>query len=71
MEENMTYESASKELEAIHNEINNEQVSIDELAGKVKRAALLISFCQKKLRAAQTDISQILADMSDDEVEEV
>lgn len=61
MEQNLTYETAYQELEMIYNQVNNEQVSIDELATKVKRAAVLINFCQEKLRSTEAEISGILA----------
>jgi exodeoxyribonuclease VII small subunit len=63
MDENLTYESAYQELEQIYNLINNEQVSIDELATKVKRASLLICFCQEKLRSTETEINNIISGM--------
>ena len=63
MEENLTYESAYRELEQIYNLINNEQVSIDDLAVKVKRAAVLISFCQNKLRNTELEINNIISSM--------
>ena len=63
MDENLTYESAYQELEQIYNLINNEQVSIDELATKVKRASILISFCQEKLRSTETEINNIISGM--------
>lgn len=62
----MTYESAYQELETIYAAINNEEVSIDELAKKVKRAALLISLCQSKLKNTEEEISKILANLPND-----
>ena len=63
----MSYESAYQELEQIYNLINNEQVSIDELATKVKRASVLISFCQEKLRSTETEINNIISGMGSGE----
>ena len=63
MEQNLTYESAYQELELIYNQVNNEQVSIDELATKVKRAAALITFCQDKLRTTEAEINNIISTM--------
>ncbi|WP_207425047.1 exodeoxyribonuclease VII small subunit [Pedobacter sp. SYSU D00535] len=60
MEENLSYEAAYKELEQIYQDINNEEVSIDELAEKVKRASVLIGFCQRKLRGTEEEIEGIL-----------
>lgn len=68
MEENLTYETAYKELEQIYNQINNEQVSIDDLAVKVKRAATLIGYCQAKLRDTEVEISKIISEMPNREV---
>jgi exodeoxyribonuclease VII small subunit len=63
MEENLTYEAAYRELEQIYDEINNEKVSIDELATKVKRASVLINFCQEKLRSTELEINNIISAM--------
>ena len=63
MEQNLTYESAYQELQQIYQEVNNEEVSIDDLATKVKRAAVLISFCQEKLRSTETEINNIISTM--------
>jgi exodeoxyribonuclease VII small subunit len=59
----MNYESAYKELQAIAKEIENESVSVDVLAEKVKRASELIAFCQKKLRATEEEVNNIITQM--------
>ncbi|WP_317196715.1 exodeoxyribonuclease VII small subunit [Flavobacterium endoglycinae] len=63
MEETLTYESAWNELSAISKEIENETISVDELASKVKRASELIAFCQGRLKAAETEVSRIIDGM--------
>jgi exodeoxyribonuclease VII small subunit len=63
MEQKMNYESAYKELQAIAKEIENESVSVDVLAEKVKRASELISFCQQKLRATEEEVNNIIKQM--------
>jgi exodeoxyribonuclease VII small subunit len=60
MKESLTYELAFDELKAIAEEIDNESVSVDVLADKVKRASELIQFCQKKLRSTEKEINQII-----------
>ena len=60
MEEKMTYESAYAELTDIAADIENETISVDDLAAKVKRAAELISFCQEKLKSTETEVSKII-----------
>lgn len=63
MEETLTYESAWNELSAISKEIENETISVDELAAKVKRASELIAFCQGRLKATETEVSRIIDGM--------
>lgn len=60
MKESLTYELAFDELKAIAEEIDNESVSVDVLADKIKRASELIQFCQKKLRSTEKEINQII-----------
>jgi exodeoxyribonuclease VII small subunit len=63
MEQNLSYDAAYKELKQISTEIENESVSVDVLATKVKRAAELITFCQKKLRDTETEVTNIIKQM--------
>lgn len=63
MSQELTYETAYNELQLIAAEIENEAVSVDLLAEKVKRAAILIEFCQQKLRATETEVNNIIKQM--------
>jgi exodeoxyribonuclease VII small subunit len=63
MEENLTYEEAYRELTEIAYDIENESVSVDVLADKVKRASVLIGYCQAKLRSTETDVNKIIKQM--------
>lgn len=56
----LTYESASKELNEILNELKNESITIDKLAEKVERAALLASFCNEKLKTTEGKVNEII-----------
>ena len=58
--ENITYEAASKELNDILNELKNESISIDKLAEKVERAALLATLCNEKLRTTEGKVTEII-----------
>jgi exodeoxyribonuclease VII small subunit len=60
---NLTYEKAYEELAAIAAEIENETISVDQLAIKVKRAADLVAFCQTKLKSTEQDVNKIIAQM--------
>ncbi len=63
MEANLTYEVAYKELAQIAKEIENETVSVDVLAQKVKRASELIMFCQTKLKNTEAEVNKIISQM--------
>ena len=52
----LTYEAAMQELQGIVNQLQEEAVSVDELSGKVKRAAELVKFCQEKLRDTEEEL---------------
>lgn len=58
-----TYEAAYQELQQIAREIENETVSVDVLAAKVKRASELITFCQNKLRSTELEVGKIIDQM--------
>lgn len=60
---NLSYEKAYNELAQISKEIENENVSVDILAEKVKRASELISFCQTKLKSTETEVNKIISQM--------
>jgi exodeoxyribonuclease VII small subunit len=63
METTLNYEKAYDELVQIAREIEEETVSVDVLAQKVKRASELISFCQGKLKSTETEVNKIIAQM--------
>jgi exodeoxyribonuclease VII small subunit len=63
MVQNLTYEEAYKELASIAKDIENESVSVDVLAQKVKRASELITFCQTKLKSTEAEVNKIIAQM--------
>ena len=63
MEKALTYEDAYNELVLIAKEIENESVSVDVLAQKVKRASELVAFCQARLKSTETEVNKIIAQM--------
>ena len=58
-----TYAQAFEELQRIVSEIEEGQISVDELSEKVKRAAQLISICKIKLNTTEEDVNRILKDL--------
>ncbi len=63
IEETLTYETAYAELAEIARQIEEETVSVDELAAKVQRASELISFCQSRLRTAESEVNKVIAQL--------
>jgi exodeoxyribonuclease VII small subunit len=61
----LTYESAYDELKQIVADIEDEEVTVDQLADQVKRASELIAFCQNKLRSTEDAVQQIIREMED------
>lgn len=63
MEAPLTYESAYAELQEIAIAIENETISVDQLAEKLKRAAQLIEFCQSRLRSTEQEVNKIISQL--------
>lgn len=57
------YTEAFDELQHIVAEIEDGQISVDELSEKVKRAAILIKICKLKLSSTEEDVVKILKDL--------
>lgn len=60
MSKEVNYEKAMTELEVIVAGIEDDQISMDELSAKVKRATELIKICQGKLYKTEKDIADVL-----------
>lgn len=58
-----SYEQALNELRRIAEAIENESVSIDELADKVKRASELVEYCREKLRNTEAELDKVIGKM--------
>ena len=63
MTEPGNYTDAFQELQTIVAEIENGQISVDELSQKVKRASQLIKFCKMKLSTTEEDVNKILKEI--------
>ncbi|MEO5647423.1 MAG: exodeoxyribonuclease VII small subunit [Chitinophagaceae bacterium] len=63
----INYTEAFNELQQIVTEIESGEISVDELSDKVKRAALLIRICKKKLSATEGDVNKILKELESTE----
>ena len=63
MKDQPNYAEAFEELQQIVSEIEEGQISVDELSEKVKRAAHLIRICKEKLSSTEEDVNKILKDL--------
>jgi exodeoxyribonuclease VII small subunit len=66
MSKNVNYTEAFNELQEIVSEIENGEISVDELSEKVKRASALIKICKNKLHATEGDVNKILKELESD-----
>ncbi len=57
------YTEAFEELQAIVREIEEGEISVDELSEKVKRAAYLIKVCKARLSSTEADVNKILKEL--------
>lgn len=63
MSDKMNYTESFQELQTIVSEIEQGEISVDELSEKVKRAALLIKICKTKLTTTEEDVNKILKEL--------
>ncbi|TNE53810.1 MAG: exodeoxyribonuclease VII small subunit [Bacteroidetes bacterium] len=62
----ISYTDAFEELQQIVQEIEDGEITVDELAVKVKRAAQLLKICREKLNSTEEDVKQILDELEKD-----
>jgi len=53
------------ELEEIISAIESEEINIDTLAEKVKRATYLIRFCKGRLRNTEEEVKKVLSEIEE------
>jgi exodeoxyribonuclease VII small subunit len=63
MNEQTNYTEAFEELKRIVSDIDRKEISVDELAEKVRRAAQLIKICKAKLDSTEEDVTRILREL--------
>ncbi len=67
MAETIKYSTAIEELENIVNEIEGDQISLDELTSKLKRASFLLKECKKALFETEQEVKTIIDEMGEAE----
>ena len=63
MEKKINYTEAYSELQKIVSEIEQGNITVDQLTEKVKRATELIKICKNKLSTTEEDVNKILAEL--------
>ena len=64
-DEAIGYADAMQELEAILDELEGDELDVDVLAERVRRASELIKVCRSRITRAQDDVARIVADLED------
>lgn len=64
-EEPIGYADAMHELEQILDELEGDQLDVDVLAERVRRASDLVKLCRTRITRAQDDVARIVADLED------
>lgn len=65
MSKEVKYEESFEELQQIVADLEDGEISVDELSAKIKRASELIQWCKKKLTSTEEDVSKILKELED------
>ena len=59
MNESMSYETASRKLQHLVDQLDNDEIKLEELAEKIKEAKALIDFCAAKLRTIEDSVKSV------------
>ena len=60
----ITYTAAFEELKEIVDQLENDNVSVDELTEKMKRATVLMKICRDKLTKTEKEINKTIEELS-------
>lgn len=59
------YSEALSRVEAIAQEVENESLDVDTLAGKVKEAIALLQECKGQLRRTEDELNEAISQLED------
>ena len=59
-----TYTEAFEELKEIVDQLENDSISVDELAEKMKHATVLMKICKDKLTKTEEEINKTISELS-------
>jgi Exonuclease VII small subunit. len=64
MKENLTYTEAFEQLQQIVKQMENADISVDDLAENIKTATKLIKVCKDKLTKTEEEINKTISELS-------
>ncbi|PJA02133.1 exodeoxyribonuclease VII small subunit [bacterium (Candidatus Gribaldobacteria) CG_4_10_14_0_2_um_filter_36_18] len=67
-EEQISYNEVLDELKAILEDIRDQNIDVDKLATKVKRARELINICEQRIKKAKMEVEEVIKNSSKQEV---
>lgn len=62
-EREIGYADALAELEAILDELDGDEVDVDVLGARVRRAAELLRLCRERIAGARFEVEQVVAEL--------
>ncbi|MGH9288561.1 MAG: exodeoxyribonuclease VII small subunit [Acidimicrobiales bacterium] len=69
-EQEIGYAEALAELEGILDELDGDEVDVDVLGSRVRRAAELLRLCRDRIASARFDVEQVVAELEAETAEE-
>lgn len=63
MNEEISYTEAHRQLQEIVSEMENSQITIDELDSRIKRASELLKICKDKLFQTEKNVQEVLEEI--------
>ena len=65
--EETSYVDALAELERILDELDGDEVDVDVLGARVRRAAELLRLCRDRIAGARFEVEQVVAELESDD----
>ncbi len=64
MKEELTYTEAFNQLQAIVTQMENADISVDDLSENIKKATKLIRICKDKLTKTEAEVNKNLSELA-------
>jgi len=64
MKENLSYTEAFEQLQNIVKQMENANITVDDLAENIKTATKLIKICKDKLTKTEEEVNKTIAELS-------